>query len=495
MAKDFTFEDLMALRKKGITIPFEKNSSYLEPDKDSWTPDISNSYEDEYLQAKNANLLNEQPPQTTPEFRKEIEQNSIFRNLSTPSIPTKEQELSNLIGKGAQIGTEAGLQFGKTQQSEEPRRTLASIINPSQDKKETSLSELLNFGKNDLASQEKLKQAIDERNSRQLIANLASAASTVGGGLAQTGPIDNSAFDRLSKQAEQSVTDYEKQVEFQKNDPNSAYSQGLRDYFKTKLGIEVRGDASAVDLEKLMPFAVREFEAKEERALRKEQRELDRIQRAEDRAEDRKLRQALAETTSDKKLEAGEQKAKDKLTTNTRLIRKEIMSGPSGKAYNNYLNADRASKSIEQFMKNPSGYSDYATLMGGLKALQGDDSVVREAEIRLGMNAASLQDKVLNQIERLRSGKALQKGQRENILNSVKTLADITKGQFLQAASPQLAQAEELGIPREQLIDSVLEKPQNNDKTKEKIKAFMKSNPSVKTEEEAIQILKDAGRL
>ncbi len=412
-------------------------------------------------------------PVVTPmstEGKQQMESQSIFRNLIPAPKQTKEEELQNLVGKGVQIGTEAGLQFGKSESKEQPQRSLASIINDEQIKKEPTLSEILNFGKNDLASQQALQQAIQERNDRQLIANLGSAFNTISGGLAKTGPVDNSFYDKLGKQAEQYITDYEKQVEFQKQDHNSAYSKGLRDYFKTKLGIDVKGDASAVDLEKIMPFAVREFEAREERAQRKQQQDLDRKQRAADRAEDRKLRETLANAAAGKKEDIVESKAKQKLDTDTRLLRKEIFSGPGAKAYNNYLNSDRAAKSIEQFMKNPTGYSDYATLMGGLKALQGDESVVREAEIRLGMDAGSFQDKVLNRIEKLKSGKSLQPEQRKAVLEAVKILKDITKSQFLQTASPQLTQAERMGIPRDELISNLLDAPENTPAPKQVIK-------------------------
>lgn len=388
--------------------------------------------------------------------------NASFIQSLIPGIDYKKPEPipQPEMVQGPVIGTKAG-EIAGTEIPDTVDRKTAGIPSstPPVLAKPTSIMDFLDFGQNNLSNKEGLQAAIDERNNRQMIANIGAAANTFSGGLARTGPVDNSAFDKLSKQAEQSVTDYEKQVEFQKQDPNSSYSKGLKDYFKSKLGIEVRGDASAVDLEKIMPFAVREYEAKEARAARKQEMDENRRQRAEDQRENRELRKVLGQQKADSSEETAEGRAKDKLTTNTRLIRKEIMSGPSGKAYNNYLNADRAVKSIQQFMTDPTGYSDYGSLMLGLKALQGDDSVVREAEIRMGMNAASLQDKVLNRIQQLRNGKALQKGQREDILKAVSSLSDITKGQFLQAASPQLKQADELGIPREQLIDTLLEQP------------------------------------
>lgn len=479
MPRQFSYDDLMALRRLGAVGNYT-GSGGETPEQQMYSLSEDASPEDQQSDAYVSaiyDLINKQNQPISPV--KEL----MNRAPASQPPQSRQQELETMVGRGAPIGADAGMLDGQVEPSEQKMasRAPASIPAAPKEAEIPSLNEL-NFGKNDLASQQGLQQAIQDRNDRQMIANIAAAANTFSGGLAKTGPVDNTAFDKLSKQAEQSVTDYEKKVEFQKQDPNSAYSKGLRDYFKTKLGMEVRGDASAAELEKIMPFAVREFEAKEERAARKEQRDLDRKQRAEDKAEDRKLRETLAGISAGKKEDAAKGKAKDKLDTNTRLIRKEIFSGPSGKAYTNYQNADRAARSIEKFMANPTGYSDYATLLGGLKALQGDESVVRETEIRLGMDAGSFKDKILNRVEKLKSGKSLQKGQREAILKAVEVLRDVTKSQFLQASAPQLRQAEEMGIPRDHLINDLLDrKPDSElikvrDKATGRVKGFSKAD-------------------
>jgi hypothetical protein len=136
--------------------------------------------------------------------------------------------------------------------------------------------------------------------------------------------------------------------------------------------------------------------------------------------------------------------------------------------YANVNNAQKAAGSIAQFMQDPTGYSDYATLMGGLKALQGDESVVREAEIRLGMQAGSFKDTVTNQIEKLRSGKSLQPGQRQNILRSVQILREVATNQYKEGIQPLLEQADAAGIDHKLLLPGNIKEKSNMITVREK---------------------------
>lgn len=177
--------------------------------------------------------------------------------------------------------------------------------------------------------------------------------------------------------------------------------------------------------------------------------------------------EAAKEAAKAKADKATEEEAKDKKKF-TRDLRKELTSGAYGTLYKNASVAQRSQASIAGFMKDPTGYSDYATLMGGLKTLQGDESVVREAEIRLGMQAGSFKEKVLNEIDRLRTGKSLQPKQRENILKSVKILHDVALEQYKQAVQPVLEQAEAEGIDTKLLMPgNILKDTMNQTKSNE----------------------------
>ncbi len=163
------------------------------------------------------------------------------------------------------------------------------------------------------------------------------------------------------------------------------------------------------------------------------------------------------ENAKKEKAEDRQQEKKDKFTQD---FRKELTgTGAIGKAYNNFLNAERAEAALSQFAKDPSGYSDYASLMGSLKALQGDESVVREAEIRLGMQATSLGNKVRNWSDSLISGRMLQPAQRAQMIKAVKILSEVAKSQFERTAAPVFKQAQQMGIDRSLLVEEMQRSP------------------------------------
>ena len=111
------------------------------------------------------------------------------------------------------------------------------------------------------------------------------------------------------------------------------------------------------------------------------------------------------------------------------------------------------SSAIKEFKKDPDGYKDYATLMGGLKVLQGDESVVREAEIRLGMSAADLATAIRNWGEQLISGQKLSPKQRDQIVNTIDILKETSRRQYLDAIQPVLLHAESSNIDKKFLVN------------------------------------------
>lgn len=145
-------------------------------------------------------------------------------------------------------------------------------------------------------------------------------------------------------------------------------------------------------------------------------------------------------------------------------LRKEATSGVLGKQYATYVTGQRMASSLEQFAQNPSGYKDYATLMGGLKSLQGDESVVREAEVRLGMSATSAIDAALNHLQKAMTGKMLQPEQRAEMINTIKILTDASRQQYMQSVQPILEQAEMEGIDPSMILSGSLAgaKPQES---------------------------------
>jgi len=124
---------------------------------------------------------------------------------------------------------------------------------------------------------------------------------------------------------------------------------------------------------------------------------------------------SAASAASLAKIEASKEKNEDEKKIFTRQLRTELSNKEYGKLLSNYNTSKRAADAIHQYAKKPTGYSDYASLTNTLKALQGDQSVVKEAELRLGKDAASFFDKINNYIDQAASGKSLQPSQRKDM--------------------------------------------------------------------------------
>jgi len=292
-----------------------------------------------------------------------------------------------------------------------------------------------------------LEQAKQSRDRQQLLANLGRAGETlssaIGGmvrGGAVTKPTGTEFYKDLAKQAEKYVEDVGDQFKFksaqeekdrlsQRRDPNSEESKFARDLLKQQ-GITIPEAATAETLEKYAPWITNLYNQKENREARKQE-----------------LQIRMAEIASRKDLSTDQ-----KQEAFIQSLRKETTSGALGKMFNNFSTTKKITKALSEFEKDPSGYTDYATLLGGLKALQGDESVVKEAEIRLGMNAASLADQVNNWTDRLISGRSLQPDQVKQIIKSVRILSGVARNQYKEAIQPIMNQAQSLGIDTKKLV-------------------------------------------
>lgn len=142
-----------------------------------------------------------------------------------------------------------------------------------------NLSDIM-FGKNILSTVDNLKKAQADRDSNQNSARFLRGAALAGEGMLGlrthriTGPDKdpnravntgaNELADSLEKNAGQPIQDLEQQVAMQKQDPNSSTSQGYRDMMK-QFGVNVQGDASATDIEKIAPWIVKAYESEESR--------------------------------------------------------------------------------------------------------------------------------------------------------------------------------------------------------------------------------------
>lgn len=349
-------------------------------------------------------------------------------------------------------------------------KRLVASTDPNEQKRQ-HMSDLLNRLRSSNFDEDKeLDAAVQSRNLVQLMAGLGQAGSTIGAGISKGTVAPNTAFfERLAGQAGQPIDDVKTkrqqadqriqreaaQLKLGKEtdllDPNSEISKSRRELYAQAL--------KGVGIEKLPGF--NEMSAYD---LDSSQSVLSMAERALQRKHERELL-----------LESKNQQQEDRKTQtenkDIRDLRRDVISGKMGDLYMNVQGARKAKESITDFMKNPSGYSDYGTLLIGLKALQGDQSVVRGEEIKLGMQAGSLMDTITTMIKRPATGQTLTPKQRKAILNAVDTLHKKSVNQYLDGISPIIDETELRNIDKKRVLPKdILDAFEKQSAPKQKVK-------------------------
>jgi hypothetical protein len=294
--------------------------------------------------------------------------------------------------------------------------------------------------------QKQLQSAMDRRDNERLMGGLGQSLATISAGAIGTASKSDvkpvyTGFEDTMKNADRHLKDFATKLEAEKSDPKSQTSQNFRDFLK-QFKVNIPESMSAEQAAKIMPYAYQKYAQEEAAKARKELA-----------YENRLARRELAEMSASQK-EAS--KAEDRQKYDAKLardLRKDATSGEFGKMFTMYNTAKRTSDAFAEFLKNPSGYKDFATLMGGLKVLQGDDSVVREAEMRLGMQATSTINKALNYAQRFATGKTLQDSQRKEMVETIRILQNAAKNNYKRAVQPIVYQAKEEGVDLRNLFD------------------------------------------
>lgn len=313
---------------------------------------------------------------------------------------------------------------------------------------------------------DEMQEAIDRAERTELLAMLGKSASQIGSGIATIGAgqkidVDSSGFDTLLKTAGSGISRVKEKQGFEKakaelgdekamRDPKSEISRLVSDLAQKTGLIKPGQEVSAMSLKNSgvnLGTLLSTIEAGKARA-------------------------EAARIARETKLEAKADKLDEQQRKFVQGLRKEATTGVLGKQYATYATGQRMAGSLEQFAKDPSGYKDYASLMGGLKSLQGDESVVREAEVRMGVGATSAINTALNYLDRLKSGKTLQPEQRQQMIDTIKILTEASKQQYLYSVQPILEQAQVEGIDPNLILSGSLspkkaEKAQDNN-SKEK---------------------------
>jgi hypothetical protein len=284
-----------------------------------------------------------------------------------------------------------------------------------------------------------MEEALKSKESGLRDAGILRSSELLGSGLARI-KADHSGSEIVRKRAGERITEAEKVAE-------SITKQSNYDKAQAELGDEKAMRDSKSEISKLVSdLAIKTGLIKPGQSISAMKNAGVNLGTLLSTIEAGKARKEAAELARAEKIKSKEDKLSDTQRRFVQGLRKEATTGVLGKQYATFSTGQRMQSSLEQFAKNPSGYKDYATLMGGLKSLQGDESVVREAEVRLGMSATSAINKALNSLQRAMTGESLQPEQRQQMIDTIEILTKASKEQYIQSVKPILEQAQLEGI-------------------------------------------------
>jgi hypothetical protein len=107
-----------------------------------------------------------------------------------------------------------------------------------------------------------LSKLLTQQRQDVLGQQLMQGANIMGAGLAKVTP-NNDVYEQGIKLAGLPIEQYKERQANEANDPNSGISQGMRDYMKTKLGVNVSDNATAAQMGQVVPMVFKDIEAKQ----------------------------------------------------------------------------------------------------------------------------------------------------------------------------------------------------------------------------------------
>lgn len=256
---------------------------------------------------------------------------------------------------------------------------LQSIISPQPKLKG------LDFTGDTLNTVDALNKAQQDRKGQQELAMLARGLNTLGAGISNkqgetikaVGPSEEleTQIKGLEKRADESLVEFQARAAKEKDDPNSTYSKGMRDFIKKNYGIDAKG-ASASQISTLLPDVVKSYEMAENRKARSQDLKL--------KMEEMSLKREEMKRSNEEKSELRKEEKNNTFITNAS---KQLKSQAD-----EFAKVSRA-KALAQGMdpKNPAGQ---LTLLYNTISSLDPGSVVREGEISLATKAGGLRGKI-----------------------------------------------------------------------------------------------------
>lgn len=245
-------------------------------------------------------------------------------------------------------------------------------------------------------------------------------------------PVATDIFKQQAKDAESAVTDFKDLVKNERNDPGSAYSRGLKAYMQ-RAGLDIQGDMSAEALEKIMPFAVRQYEADLERELRKQS-----------------LQMRLAEAKDLRKEKSEEKKKTEASKTTLKLF--DAANKQTKQLQDTFDERVNLEQFLEEAKNAPSGkgFQDVAIKYGFIKSR--DNTAVREGEQRILDSSGSITDQMRRTFNRAIKGEAFNREDMEALQQVLRRETQQQANAYKKRIDPIKSLAEKQGGNAEDVI-------------------------------------------
>jgi len=277
---------------------------------------------------------------TSPQIVEPVGEKSIFSTLRAITQGARAEEPQSFLDKF--MGRPAI--SGELPPPATPAIPDISERTPKESSKPTPKPKdiILDLGTGTAATRENLERAQAARSEGELVNRLGKASELIGSGISRTKPVAQGLFDENIKAASRPIQALEEQIALEKKDPNSPYSRGFREYLK-RFGVEVGGDLSGEQGEKLVPWALQQYN-----------QELHRQTQERIAKENREVRSALTRELMEAKTAKGKEAAAtaEEKETNRRFAQANrlIAAGlaSSRSAFGRAANIHRSAEAIEQ---------------------------------------------------------------------------------------------------------------------------------------------------
>lgn len=272
---------------------------------------------------------------------------------------------------------------------------------------------VIDFGKGSESSVANLKALQDKQKNSDDLAFYSKLGNTIGGALSHASPDVIKSNEKLIDEAAQGPTKdlerFHQRVAMEKKDPNSPYSQGLKDYIKKQYGMEIRGDISGEDLEKsgVMKQVADNYE-KDKYQKFQEKLQQDRLAEQKEQAALRREEiGAYKDTQRSDRLNRDEEKKKQNSISNKTRFQEK---------YNDYIKKEneglQSAGLAKELLDSKNPIADQA-IQRQLARLSGEVGVLTDQDVASFGGSKQIGDQIQQFISTRFSGEGLTPGNRE----------------------------------------------------------------------------------